>query len=188
MQHGRTDEAYVVGEQRTRKPTHHSGNHKTSQAVAIGREADRLHAPVVRTRALDHKAEARIHNPPAEIDAAEEQCEAEIIELGAIAEIDQVGKLAFAIDGLSVVATIAIESNRNEIGHLRKGERDHDEIDAARTQRERANDECKQGGGKDSNWPLQEAGCDAFEAQNSNRIAADAKIDGVTKTHHTAIA
>ena len=46
----------------------------------------------------------------------------------------QAAELAAAVDGQAVVAAVAVEPDADVIDHLREGERDHDEIDAARAQ------------------------------------------------------
>ena len=85
VHHRGTDELGVVGEQRAGEAAHGAGDDEAGEAVAIGREADRLHAAVVRARALDHHAEARVHDPPGEVDARDQQHEAPVVELRAVA-------------------------------------------------------------------------------------------------------
>ena len=66
----RVDEIGVVGEQRAGEAAHHAGDDEAGELVAEGRKADGAHAPLVGARALDHHAEARMHQPPDEIDAS----------------------------------------------------------------------------------------------------------------------
>jgi hypothetical protein len=73
------------------------------------------------------------------------------------------------------------------IDHLRKGECDHDEIDAARAQAQRADDERVERRGRDCDRPLYEPCVDAFFRQDADGIAADAEIRGVAEAHHAAI-
>ena len=65
----RVDEIGVVGEQHAGEAAHHAGDDKAGELVAKGRKADGAHAALVGARALDHHAEARMHQPPHQIDA-----------------------------------------------------------------------------------------------------------------------
>ena len=76
MHHGGTDKIAVVGQQRAGKATDGTGDHEGGKAIAIGWKTDRLHAPIVGARALDHQAEARIGEPPNQVDRGNEQEEA----------------------------------------------------------------------------------------------------------------
>jgi len=114
--------------------------------------------------------------------------QAEIIELDAVRQVDQAAEGAAFVDRQAVIATIARKAGGDVIGHLGKGERDHDEIDAARTQRERADDECKQCGDEERDRPLHETGPKTLGGEDADRIAPDAEIGGMAKAHHPAIA
>ena len=59
------------------------------------------------------------------------QRETKIIELRLVGQIDEAGEFAAVVDGQAVVAAVAREAGDDVVGHLREGERDHDEIDAA---------------------------------------------------------
>jgi len=96
--------------------------------------------------------------------------------------------LAAASDGQAVVGAVAVEADAEIIDELREGERDHDEIDPARTQRERAHEQREQRAHEESERPLHEARRHAFLRQDPDRIAANAEIDGMSETHHSAVA
>jgi hypothetical protein len=53
---------------------------------------------------------------------------------------------------------------------------------------ERKRQDHRQSDGRQRHRPLDEAGADAFKGEDADRIAADAEIGGVAKTHHAAIA
>ena len=114
--------------------------------------------------------------------------EAQIVEQRVVIEVDEAGEAAALADGEAVVAAVAVEPLRHVVNHLREGERDHDEIDAARAQAERADDEREQRRDRDGGRPLHEARGNAFLPQNADRIAADAEIRGMAETHHAAVA
>jgi hypothetical protein len=113
---------------------HRAGDDEADQPVPRGGKADRLHALLVGAQALHHQAEARIDDAPDQINAAEQAPGTEIVKLDAARQIDQAGKVAALVDRQAVIAAIARQSGRDVIGHLREGERDHDEINATRAQ------------------------------------------------------
>ena len=165
VHHGRADEIGVVGEQRAGEPAHRARDDEADEPVARGGKADRLHALLVGAQALHHQAEARIDDAPDQEDPAEQTGEAEIIELHAVRQIDQAAEIAALVDGQAVVAAVTGEPGGDVIGHLREGERDHDEIDAAGAQRERADHQREQRRRRQRHRPLDEAGADAFGAR-----------------------
>src|SRR5262245_32095612 len=182
----RADEVGMVGEQRSGKPAQHAREDETEQLVAVGGKPDRPHAPLVGSRALNHHAEAGMHEPPDQVDRRQQQRETKIVEGGLVGEIDDRAELAAFVDGHAVVAAISVESDRDVIDHLREGQRDHDEIDAARAQRQRADREREQRRGRDRQRPLQKAGIHPLLGKNAYRVAADSEIGGVTEAHHAA--
>src|SRR5581483_8505325 len=165
----RTDEFAEIGEQHAGKAAHRAGNDKAGQPVAVCRKADRAHAPLVRARATNHPSEARIDQPVHQINAAQQQRETEVIEAGAVGEIESPAELAAPIDGETVVAAITGEAGSDVISHLPEGERDHDEMDAARAQRQCAGDEGEQRRNADRHRPLHEARDDAFGGEDADR-------------------
>ena len=88
----------------------------------------------------------------------------------------------------TVVAAVLIGADTEEEDHLREREGDHDEIDAAGAQRQGAEDKRRGRRNQYSQGPLYEAIVDAMKRQDTEGIAADAKIGGVTETDHAAIA
>src|ERR1700722_10261256 len=142
---GGADEVGVVRQQHAGEPAQHAGDDEAGELVAKRRKAERAHAPLVRARTLDHQAEAGIDEARHEIDGGDQQREAEVVELRLVGKIDHAGEGAAMIDREPVVAAVAVEAARDVIGHLRKRERDHDEVDAARAQAERANAKREQG-------------------------------------------
>ena len=65
----------------------------------------------------------------------------EIIEGRSVIEIDEAAEIAVTADVEPVVAAILVEADPEEIDHLAERQRDHDEIDAGGTQRDKADDE-----------------------------------------------
>src|SRR6185369_3500575 len=125
---GRADEVGIVRQQRAGKAADGARDDETDETIPVGMIADRLHALFIGTHALHHHAEPRIDDAPDQIDAAEQAAKAEVIELHAVRQVDQAAESAALVDGEAVVAAIAREARGDVIGHLREGERDHDEI------------------------------------------------------------
>src|SRR6185437_2944443 len=187
VHHGRADEVGVDGKQRAGESAQGARDDEAHELVALGRKADRLHALLVRAQALHDETEARIDDTPDQHDHAEQAGEAEIIKLHAVGEVDEPREIAALVDGEPVIAAVTRKPRGDVIGHLRKGERDHDEVDAAGTKRQRADDERKQRGGCERHGKLQESGAKSFLRQDADGIAADAEIGGMAKAHHAAI-
>ncbi|KTT53553.1 hypothetical protein SB7C_12405, partial [Staphylococcus epidermidis] len=137
---------------------------------------------------LHHEPEARIDDAPDQIEAAEQAGQAQIIELVAIRQVDQSGEVAALVDGEPVVAAVTRQAGGDVIGHLREGQRDHDEIDAAGAQAERADHQREQRRDDERHRPLDETGADALGGEDADGIATDAEIGGVAEAHHAAIA
>ena len=117
-----------------------------------------------------------------------EQGEAEPVEGRLVAQVDQAGEAA-AADVEPVVAAIGLEARGDVVDELREGQRDHDEVDAARAQRQRADQRrpqrprrrCATGHCSQPLWmPL--------GRQDADGIAADAEEHGVAEAHQPAIA
>src|SRR5580704_8946454 len=178
------DEVGVVRQQHAGETAQHAGDDEAGELVAKCRKADRAHAPLVRARALDHEAEARIDQARHEIDGGDQQREAEVVELRLVGRIDHAAEGAAMIDREPVVAAVAIEPARDVVGHLRKGERDHDEVDAARAQAERADPQREQARYNERQRPLHEARADALLGENADRVAAEAEEGGMAEAHH----
>ena len=91
-----------------------------------------------------------------QVDARQQQREAQIVEDRPVRQIERTEELAALVDRHSIVAAIAVEPDRDVIDHLREGEGDHDEIDAAGAQRQRTDAEREQAQGS-RRRPLDEA-------------------------------
>ena len=76
---------------------------------------------------------AGIYQPPGKEDDSAEQKEGAVVEGYCVIEVQR-SQLCTAGDAHAVVATILFEADKEEVGHLREGEGNHDEEDAARAQ------------------------------------------------------
>ena len=157
------------------------------QAIAEHREAQRRHAQLVRLGAADHQAEARVGEAAAEPQGAAEQREAEPVERGLVAQVDQAREAA-AADVEPVVGAVGLQPAADIEDELGEGERDHDEVEPARAQRQRADQGGPQGRRDDGDRPLDQAARDAVMRQDADGIAADAEEHGMAEAHHAAIA
>ena len=186
MHHGRADEVGMIGEQHAGETADRPGDYEAHEPVAVGRKADGAHAPIVRPRALDDQAEAGVHQAPDEVRGGEQQGEAQIVEHGPVGQVYEPAELAAPVDGQAVIAAVARQADADVIDHLREGEGDHDEIDAARAQRKCADDEREQGRDDERHRPLHQSGAHALVGEDAHRIAADADVGGVAEAHHAA--
>src|SRR6266705_5000932 len=126
----------VVDEQRACEPAHRARNYERREPVWVRREADRARARLVRPRGTDHHAESRIDQTVAEKEEQHQDREHQVVEGNGVVEIDK-PKLAFDREAHAVVAAEILYRDDEVVQHLGERERDHDEVDAARADRNR---------------------------------------------------
>jgi hypothetical protein len=97
-------------------------------------------------------------------------------------------ELALHLEPHAVIAAVLLHRVAEVVEHLREGERDHDEVDAARAHRDGADHQRHQRRGEDGHGPLQPAAVIAVEGENAYRVAADAEVGGVAEGHQPAVA
>src|ERR1700704_2854765 len=185
--HGGRDIGALVGEQDAGQAAEGPGQDERRQPIAEHRKAERRHAEIVRLGAADHQAEARIGEAAAEPQGAAEQREAQPVERRLVAQVQKAGEAA-AADVEAVVSAIGFQACSQIVDELGEGQGDHDEIEAARAQRQRADHGGPRGGGKNAARQLDPAAGDAVMRQDAHGIAADAEEHGVAEAHHPAIA
>src|SRR4029450_14005784 len=106
--HGGRDVGTLVGEQDAGQAAEGAGQRERSQAIAEHREAERRHAQLVGLGAPDHQAEARVGEAAAEPQGAAEQREAQPVERGLVAQVDQAGEAA-AADVEAIVGAVGLQ-------------------------------------------------------------------------------
>src|SRR4051794_39817151 len=109
----------MIGEQHAGKSAQRAGNDEAGKPIPKHRKSDRAHAPLVRARAADRHAEARVDDAPDQKDRTEQQHEAKIIKDDLVGEIDEAAEVAAPLDGQSVVTTVAVEPVGDVIDNLR---------------------------------------------------------------------
>jgi hypothetical protein len=139
----RTDELRVIGHERAGQSRDAAGDDEDDELVRVGRKADGGRAPLVVANAADHHAELRLDDPVREQDDQHQQNEHDVIEGRMIGERNEPQTVALG-QGETVVAAPIAQALREIIDHLGKGERHHDELEAARAQRERSDRQCEQ--------------------------------------------
>src|SRR5258708_3935688 len=108
------------------------------------------------------RPEAGWCEPMQTVQADGERGERRVVERDVVAEIDaEPGRGALA-QAQALVAPVGLHRVHEEEHHLREGERDHDEVHAARAQRNRADRERRQGGSRDCRRPADPRARDAF--------------------------
>src|SRR5437899_112470 len=130
-----------VREQRAGEAARAPGEDEGDELVAERREADRPRARLVGLRGPDDHAEASVDEPVAQDQEEHEQRQNEVVERVRVPEVDEPGELAARPERHPVVAAIGLEADPEVVEHLREGERDHDEGDAAGPDRDRTDDE-----------------------------------------------
>src|SRR3954468_10985347 len=183
----RSDVVRVVGVQRAGEAADGAGDDECDETIRVGRETDGARARLVRFRRAQYHAEARLDDAVDEIEHDQHEPEADVVEVHRVAEVDE-AELAARLEPHAVVAAEHIERDAEVVEHLREGEGDHDEIDAARADRHRADGKRDERGRADCNQPLQIAVGDAIEGEDADRIGADAKIGGMTEGDQAAVA
>src|SRR5216684_1337665 len=185
--HGGRDVGALVGEQDAGETAKSAGQGEGRQPVAEHREAERRHAQIVGLGATDHQPEARNGEAAAEPQGSAEQRKAEPVERRLVAQIDQARKAA-AADVEAVVGAIGLQSGAHIVDELGEGEGDHDEIESAGTQRQRADQGGPQRGSDNADRPLHRPALYAVMRQDTDGVAADAEEHGMTEAHQPAIA
>ena len=125
------------------RPRGGAGDDEAGELVAVHREADRLGARLVLAdgdRSTRPKREC-ISRCRRKI-AASEDDEHDVVESDLVAEVDEpsVGALR---QRQALVAAVRLHRVDQVEHHLREGERDHDEVHAARAQRDRADEPAR---------------------------------------------
>src|SRR5215470_19049089 len=139
----RAHELCVIGYERAGEPRDAAGDDEDGKLVWIGWKADGGRAPLVVANAADHHAELRPDDPVREQHDQHQQREHDVIEGRVIAERNESQTVALG-QGEAVVAAPIAQALGEVIDHLGKGERHHDELEAARAQRQCADRQCEQ--------------------------------------------
>src|SRR5207344_434907 len=120
-------------------------------------------------------------------DAKKQERQADVVEDRRVAQVGE-REGALYLEPHAVVAAEYLERDAEVIEHLRESERDHDEVDAAGADRDRADGERDQRRGADRDRPLQPAARHAVESEDADRVRADTEVSGVAERHHAAVA
>ena len=91
--------------------------------------------------------------------------------------------MTFHVQAHAVVTAVDVQRDAEEVQHLRKGERDHDEVDAARAHGDGSGHECYERRGNDGDAPLEPTVVHAIEREDTDGVAADPKVGGVAEGH-----
>ena len=148
VHHRRADELGVVGEQHAGQAAHRAGDDEAGRAGSGRSESRSPHAPLVRARALDHQAEARIHDA-----ARRDRCS----RAGARGTDNRTCVRFERLIGRRTGCAGRWSGRRRRrsgradaevVDHLREGERDHDEVEPRVRRLQRADAEREQRGGQ----------------------------------------
>ena len=134
--------------------------------ASIGANISSAHARIIRSRTLDCHSETGVDDAPHQVDRGAQQNQADVIELNFVREIDRRDELAAFLDRQAVITAVTREPGDDVISHLRKRQRNHDEIDTACAQAERSDHERKERGHQKRDGPLHEACRDPFKGEH----------------------
>ena len=177
----------MVAVERAREAAHRAGDDERGQPIEVRRDADGARARLVRLRRAQHDAEARVDDAVGHVHRKQHQHQHQVIELDGIVQVHE-PELAAALQAHAVVAAELGDRDAEVVQHLREGERDHDEVDAARADRHRADGERDERRRRDRDEHVQPAVEDAVEAEDADRIGADADVGGVAEGDEAAVA
>jgi hypothetical protein len=88
----------------------------------------------------------------------------------------------------AVVAAVGLHRHEHVVHHLREGERDHDEVHAARAQRDRADQQRRERRHQDGRRPRDPQAAHALGGKDAHHVGAGAEERGVAEAHHAAVA
>jgi hypothetical protein len=178
----------VVGEQRAGEAGHRAGDGECGQPKAEGRIAERFHPRLVLPDADERAAEACVEHAVEDDEHGDEEREHDVVEDDIVAEVEAEADVGFPRQAEPVLAAVAFQPDREVVHHLRKGERDHDEVHAVRAQRDGADGQRGQRGNRDGRRPGDPRAGHAFDGERADGVGADAEERGVAEAHHAAVA
>ena len=148
-------------------------------------EAHRLDPAFIAANGLEHHAEARAHDHHQQQADNHQPRPDQVIETQRVPKIDrhEIGP----VDAHPVITAIGLEAYEQEIQHLRKGQRNHDEIDTRRPQGQEPDHQPQQTAGGKADGDMCPAIVEAVKLTDADAIGADADEGGVAERHHPAI-
>jgi hypothetical protein len=187
------DEAVLHRVQEPGEAGEHAAQHERSELVRIRRESDRAHALLVRANAGKRVAKARAADHREQREDQRERSERRVVERARTAEVDERevadGEHRLHVQVHAVAAAGELGVVKHEVRHLRERERHHDEVNAARTKRERA--DRRRGESGDGEHGRHEP-CERRRIgrgrQQRRGVSADAEERGMAERHQPGVA
>ena len=177
----------MIGHERAGESRDAAGDDEDDELVRVGREADGGRAPLVVANAADHHAELRLDDPVREQHDQHQQNKHDVIEGRVIGEGNEPQTVALG-QGEAVVAAPIAQALGEVVDHLGKRERHHDELEAARAQRERSDRQCEQHRYQNGERPGHEGVTEAVDRQHARGVGADAEQRRLPEGDQPAIA
>ena len=185
MQQAGAGHARLVGQQRARKTGERPADDKTHQFVGKDGIAKRLHTGFIFTNALDDPAKTRMRHAIEPRKGERQQCQHHKVENRVIGQIERTERRALR-QGQAVITAPSLERNDKVVGHLGKCQGDHDEIDPARSQTDRADQQCEQGGKGRCRRPGEGRRIHPVHREDGNAVGARPEKCRVTEGNHAA--
>ncbi|MNL35407.1 hypothetical protein D3C87_1574400 [compost metagenome] len=174
------DEAVVHDEQRARQARDRARQRERGQAQPEDRIAQRGHARLVVADAAQGLAEAAAKQVLQAREAGRGEGQHEPEEGGAVVQAQARADLRPKRQVVAIVAAVDAHGHCEVVQQLREGQRDHDEVHAARAQRHRAHQAGHQAGAHAAQSPQRPSRLHARLDEGGHRVGADADEAGVS--------
>ncbi|MCY1363681.1 hypothetical protein D9M69_504540 [compost metagenome] len=134
------DHAVARGQQEACEPGQRAREHEGRELVAVHRKAGGAHALLVHADARERRAEARAADERQQAVGEHQRRQHHVEQHCAVLHVERAeGGAHVQVDAVAAAADLGVVEH--EEGHLRKGQRDHDEIHAARAQAQRTDEQ-----------------------------------------------
>src|SRR5690606_8378666 len=173
-----------VGEQESGEPCDHARQHIGRQLNPKYRITKGVDPTRVDMSGLQHHAKRRRPKPIQEYGEGQQQCPGCPIHFNATAEFEET-KIARFVNIQPIITTKNSQADHQEIKHLRKSQRDHDEAYARGSQTHRTDKHGHHNADRYTNRKLNPAVRDAVMTEYADGIAAQANKHGVPETYQT---
>ncbi len=182
------DVVLLVDHQCPRQTAQGASQHKQDHLVAVDRKTQCLGAHIVIALGQHHPAKTRMHQAVHEPQAEHQAQQHQVIKSQVIFQVDAKAEIGAHADVQTLVAAIGLDRIDQVIHHLRKGQGDHDEVNAPGAQRNGPDQSGKQGRDQHRGRKTNPAAGHALGDQDAHGVGTDADKCSVAKRHQAAIA
>ena len=185
----RVDEAIFHRKQKTGQSGDAARDDKSRQLVGVGGKTGGAHALFVGLDARQSTAKARAQQHGQKTEHGQQAGQGEAINGERLVQVQQRAQHRFGQQVNAVRATAQGGVVQHVIGHLRKRQRDHDEVHALGAQRQGADQQRVTGGGQHTQGQQpQHRGRAVLRGQQHSGVGPHAKERSLAKAHQTGAA